>query len=142
MGMTAENVADERKVSREAQDEWALVSQTRAVAAQESGHFDKEIVPVTVPAHKDVDKEGNEIDVPETVVTKDDGPRAGTTLEKLASLQPGVQGGRLGHGRQRLPAERRRRGAAGDERREGVVAPASSRARGSSPRRSPRSARR
>jgi acetyl-CoA C-acetyltransferase len=88
MGMTAENVADERKVSREAQDEWALVSQTRAVAAQESGHFDKEIVPVTVPAHKDLDKEGNEIDVPETVVTKDDGPRAGTTLEKLASLKP------------------------------------------------------
>jgi len=88
MGMTAENVADERNVSREAQDEWALVSQTRAVAAQESGHFDKEIVPVTVPAHKDVDKEGNEIDVPETVVSKDDGPRAGTTLEKLASLKP------------------------------------------------------
>ena len=88
MGMTAENVADERKVSRESQDEWALVSQTRAVAAQESGHFDKEIVPVTVPAHKDVDKEGNEIDVPETVVSKDDGPRAGTTLKKLASLRP------------------------------------------------------
>ena len=88
MGMTAENVAEERKVSREAQDEWALISQTRAVAAQESGHFDKEIIPVTVPAHKDVDKEGNEIDVPETVVTKDDGPRPGTTLEKLAALKP------------------------------------------------------
>ena len=88
MGMTAENVAEERKVSREAQDAWALISQTRAVAAQESGHFDKEIVPVTVPAHKDVDKEGNEIDVPETVVTKDDGPRPGTTLEALASLRP------------------------------------------------------
>jgi acetyl-CoA C-acetyltransferase len=88
MGMTAENVADDRNVSREAQDEWALLSQTRAVAAQESGHFDKEIVPVTVPAHKDVDREGNEIDVPETVVSKDDGPRAGTTLEKLASLKP------------------------------------------------------
>jgi acetyl-CoA C-acetyltransferase len=88
MGMTAENVAEERNVSREAQDEWALISQTRAVAAQESGHFDSEIVPVTVPAHKDVDREGNEIDVPETVVTKDDGPRAGTTLEKLAALRP------------------------------------------------------
>jgi acetyl-CoA C-acetyltransferase len=88
MGMTAENVAEERNVSREAQDAWALISQTRAVAAQESGHFDKEIVPVTVPAHKDVDKEGNEIDVPETVVSKDDGPRPGTTLEKLASLPP------------------------------------------------------
>jgi acetyl-CoA C-acetyltransferase len=88
MGMTAENVADERKVSREAQDEWALISQTRAVASQESGHFDREIVPVTVPAHKDVDREGNEIDVPETVVSKDDGPRPGTTMEKLASLKP------------------------------------------------------
>ncbi|MGH2913308.1 MAG: acetyl-CoA C-acyltransferase [Solirubrobacteraceae bacterium] len=88
MGMTAENVAEERKVSREAQDAWALISQTRAVEAQASGHFDKEIIPVTVPAHKDVDKEGNEIDVPETVVTKDDGPRPGTTLEKLASLPP------------------------------------------------------
>jgi acetyl-CoA C-acetyltransferase len=88
MGMTAENVAEERKVSRESQDAWALVSQTRAVAAQESGHFDKEIIPVPVPAHKDVDKEGNEIDVPETVVTKDDGPRPGTTLEALASLRP------------------------------------------------------
>jgi acetyl-CoA C-acetyltransferase len=88
MGMTAENVAAERKVSREAQDAWALISQTRAVASQASGHFDKEIVPVTVPAHKDVDKEGNEIDVPETVVTQDDGPRPGTTIEALAGLRP------------------------------------------------------
>jgi acetyl-CoA C-acetyltransferase len=88
MGMTAENVAEERKVSREAQDAWALISQTRAVAAQASGHFDKEIIPVTVAAHKDVDKEGNEIDVPETVLTKDDGPRPGTTIEKLAALKP------------------------------------------------------
>jgi acetyl-CoA C-acetyltransferase len=88
MGMTAENVADERKVSREAQDEWALVSQTRAVAAVQSGHFDKEIVPVTVPAHKETDKEGNEIDVPETVVKEDDGPRPGTTMEGLAALKP------------------------------------------------------
>jgi acetyl-CoA C-acetyltransferase len=88
MGMTAENVAERCNVSREAQDEWALVSQTRAVAAVESGHFDPEIVPVTVPAHTDVDKEGNEIDVPETVVTKDDGPRPGTTMERLAALKP------------------------------------------------------
>ena len=88
MGLTAENVAEERKVSREAQDEWALISQTRAVEAQASGHFDKEIIPVTVPAHKDMDKEGNEIDVPETVLSKDDGPRPGTTLEKLAALKP------------------------------------------------------
>jgi acetyl-CoA C-acetyltransferase len=74
MGLTAENVADRCNVSREAQDEWAVVSQNRAVDAQESGHFDKEIVPVTTP-------DG-------TTVTKDDGPRPGTTLEKLAALKP------------------------------------------------------
>ena len=88
MGLTAENVADEYKVSREAQDEWAVISQARAVESQTSGHFDKEIVPVTAPAHKDKDREGNEIDIPEQVVRKDDGPRAGTTLEKLAALRP------------------------------------------------------
>jgi acetyl-CoA C-acetyltransferase len=88
MGMTAENVADRCKVTREQQDEWAVISQSRAVEARDSGHFDKEIVPVTVAAHTDVDKEGNEVDVPETVVSKDDGPRPGTTMEVLAQLKP------------------------------------------------------
>jgi acetyl-CoA C-acetyltransferase len=88
MGMTAENVAERCKVSREAQDEWAVISQARAVAAQESGHFDKEIVPVTAPAHTDTDREGNEIEIPEQVVSKDDGPRAGTTMERLGALKP------------------------------------------------------
>ncbi len=88
MGMTAENVAERCGVTREEQDEWAVISQGRAVQAVGDGHFDKEIVPVTVPAHKDVDKEGNEIDVPETVVARDDGPRAGTTMEVLAKLPP------------------------------------------------------
>jgi acetyl-CoA C-acetyltransferase len=88
MGLTAENVAERCNVSRESQDEWALISQTRAVAAVESGHFDREIVPVTVPAHSETDKEGNEVQLPETVVTKDDGPRPGTTMEKLAALAP------------------------------------------------------
>jgi acetyl-CoA C-acetyltransferase len=74
MGLTAENVAKRCNVSRAAQDEWAVTSQTRAVAARDSGHFDAEIVPVTVP-------DG-------TVVTRDDGPRPGTTLEKLAELKP------------------------------------------------------
>ena len=74
MGQTAENVAEYKKVSREEQDEFALQSQTRAVAAQESGFFDREIIPVTTP-------NGD-------VVTKDDGPRPGTTLEGLASLKP------------------------------------------------------
>src|SRR5437016_802138 len=88
MGLTAENVADRCKVTREQQDEWAVISQSRAVEARDSGHFDKEIVGVPVAAHKDVDKEGNEIDVPETVVNKDDGPRPGTTLEVLGQLKP------------------------------------------------------
>ncbi len=88
MGMTAENVAERCQVTRRQQDEWAVISQSRAVDAQQSGHFDAEIVPVTVPAHRDTDKEGNEIDVPETVVSKDDGPRAGTTLEVLGRLKP------------------------------------------------------
>ncbi|MGO9881945.1 MAG: acetyl-CoA C-acyltransferase [Solirubrobacteraceae bacterium] len=88
MGMTAENVAERCNVSREQQDQWAVISQNRAVEARASGHFDAEIVPVTVPAHKDTDKEGNEIDVPETVVDADDGPRPGTTMEVLAQLRP------------------------------------------------------
>jgi acetyl-CoA C-acetyltransferase len=74
MGLTAENVAERYGVTRDAQDAWALISQNRAVAARDSGHFDREIVPVTIP-------DG-------TVVTRDDGPRPGTTLEKLAALKP------------------------------------------------------
>src|SRR5437763_15351648 len=88
MGLTAENVAERCHVTREQQDEWAVVSQSRAVDARDSGHFDLEIVPVTVPAHREVDKEGNEIEVPETVVSRDDGPRPGTTMEGLAQLKP------------------------------------------------------
>ncbi|MCW3038952.1 MAG: acetyl-CoA acetyltransferase, partial [Solirubrobacterales bacterium] len=74
MGLTAENVAKQWKVTREEQDAWAVTSQERAVAAQESGHFDKEIVPITLA-------DG-------TVVSKDDGPRPGTTMGKLAGLKP------------------------------------------------------
>ncbi len=74
MGLTAENVADRCKVTREQQDEWAVVSQNRAVDAQQSGHFDKEIVGVPMP-------DGGEM-------TKDDGPRPGTTMEVLAGLKP------------------------------------------------------
>jgi acetyl-CoA C-acetyltransferase len=74
MGQTAENVVLAENVGREEMDEWGKRSQDRAVAAQERGFFDREITPVTTP-------DG-------TVVTKDDGPRAGTTLEKLAELKP------------------------------------------------------
>jgi acetyl-CoA C-acetyltransferase len=88
MGLTAENVAERCSVTREQQDEWAVTSQNRAVNARDSGHFDPEIVPVPVPAHTDQDKEGNPIEVPDAVVTKDDGPRAGTTMEVLGKLKP------------------------------------------------------
>jgi acetyl-CoA C-acetyltransferase len=88
MGLTAENVAEREGVSREAQDRWAEISQNRAVEAQASGHFDREIVPVVVPEHTATDEQGEEVTVPETTVTKDDGPRPGTTMEKLSQLRP------------------------------------------------------
>jgi acetyl-CoA C-acetyltransferase len=88
MGLTAENVAERCKVSREAQDEWAVISQNRAVDARDSGHFDKEIVAVDTPAATETDKEGNEVQVEAGEVTRDDGPRPGTTMEVLAGLKP------------------------------------------------------
>jgi acetyl-CoA C-acetyltransferase len=88
MGITAENVAARCKVTREQQDEWAVISQNRAVDARDSGHFEPEIVPVTVPAHIETDTEGNDVEIPETVVFRDDGPRPGTTMEVLATLRP------------------------------------------------------
>ena len=84
MGMTAENVAERCKVSRESQDEWAALSQKRAVAARDSGFFDREIVGVDIPETHDA---GGDV-IPAHTVTKDDGPRAGTTMESLAKLKP------------------------------------------------------
>ncbi|MFM8303059.1 MAG: acetyl-CoA C-acetyltransferase [Actinomycetota bacterium] len=74
MGQTAENVAEFEGVTREEQDEFAALSQQRAVASQQNGFFEREITPVTLA-------DG-------TVVSTDDGPRDGTTVEKLATLQP------------------------------------------------------
>jgi acetyl-CoA C-acetyltransferase len=88
MGLTAENVAEREGVTREEQDRWAVISQGRAVEAQASGHFDKEIVPVHVPEHTETNDEGAEVTVPKATVTKDDGPRPGTTMEKLSQLKP------------------------------------------------------
>jgi acetyl-CoA C-acetyltransferase len=79
MGLTAENVAERFGVTREDQDAFAKLSQDRAVAAQASGFFDREISPVT--------KEDG------TVVDRDDGPRRNTTLERLAELQPAFKEG-------------------------------------------------
>ena len=76
MPETAENVADDFKIEREAQDRMALASQLKAVAAQKSGFFDAEITPVTIPQ-----KKGDPI-----VVSKDEHPRE-TSLETLAKLK-------------------------------------------------------
>jgi acetyl-CoA C-acetyltransferase len=74
MGLTAENVAERWDVSREDMDRFAQRSQERAVAAQGSGFFDRELTPYA--------KEDG------TVVAVDDGPRASSTLEKLSQLEP------------------------------------------------------
>ena len=79
MGQTAENVAEYEHVSRLEMDEFAVRSQELAVASQTNGFFEREIIPVTLA-------DG-------TVISKDDGPRAGTTLEKLSSLQPVFRAG-------------------------------------------------
>ena len=74
MGQTAENVARREKISREEQDLYAVKSQNAAVAAQNNGFFDHEIVPVPLPSG--------------AIFTKDDGPRPGTTVEVLATMKP------------------------------------------------------
>jgi acetyl-CoA C-acetyltransferase len=74
MGQTAENVVQHTGVTRQEMDEWGKLSQDRAVANVENGWFAEEITPVTLP-------DG-------TVVSKDDGPRAGVTMEGLAQLKP------------------------------------------------------
>jgi len=76
MPETAENVAEEFQVTREDQDAFAARSQARAVAAQENGALAAEIVPVTIPQRR-----GDPV-----VVDRDEHPRAGTTVEKLAGL--------------------------------------------------------
>jgi acetyl-CoA C-acetyltransferase len=89
MGLTAENVAERCKVSRESQDEWAALSQQRACAARDSGHFDREIVGVDIPEVHDA---GGDVVVAHRV-TRDDGPREGTTVETLAHLKPAFRPG-------------------------------------------------
>jgi len=77
MGITAENVAEKFKISREEQDEFAAGSQQKAEAAINDGKFKDEIVPITVRQRKD-----------DVVIGKDEFPRAGTTAESLAKLRP------------------------------------------------------
>ncbi len=82
MGVTAENVAEKFGVSRQDQDEYALLSQQRAVAAQDGGKFKDEIIPVTIPGKKG-----------DTVYDTDEYPKRDVTLEGLAKLKPTFKDG-------------------------------------------------
>jgi acetyl-CoA C-acetyltransferase len=77
MGETAENLADKYEITREEQDEVALLSHQRALHATESGYFESQIVPITVKERRK-----------ETIITKDENPRADLSYEKLAGLKP------------------------------------------------------
>ncbi|MFZ4735388.1 MAG: thiolase family protein [Bradymonadia bacterium] len=83
MGETAENLVERYNLSREAQDEYALSSHRRALEAQASGAFDAEIMPVELAQKKG----------PPLVVSKDEGPRADTSLESLGRLAPAFRKG-------------------------------------------------
>jgi acetyl-CoA C-acetyltransferase len=83
MGITAENLVDKYQISREQQDAFALSSQQKALAAMESGRFSSEIIPISIPQKKGL----------VTLFDKDQGPRAGTTLEGLARLPAAFKAG-------------------------------------------------
>jgi acetyl-CoA acyltransferase len=87
MGITAEKVAEQWKVSREAQDEFATESHRRALAGIERGEFKDEISPFTVN-ERIPDFERHQVSVRSQVAQNDEGPRAGTTPEVLAKLRP------------------------------------------------------
>lgn len=84
MGLTAENVATKYEISREQQDEFALRSHQRAYAAQTSGRFDEEIIPVPLPSYGQGEARW---------FTKDEGIRPDTSLEGLAKLRPVFRNG-------------------------------------------------
>lgn len=87
MGITAEKVAERWKVSREDQDAFAYLSHQRALAAQQAGAFADEITPLPV-TDREPDLETGEVRIRETLVERDEGPRADTSLEALSRLRP------------------------------------------------------
>ena len=87
MGLTAEKVAERWKVSRDAQDAFALASHQKAIAAQQAGEFRDEIVPVDV-IERAVNLGTHQIDARSRTVSLDEGPRADTTVEALGKLRP------------------------------------------------------
>jgi len=87
MGITAEKVADRWKISREAQDTFALKSHKRALQAISSGEFKDEIAPYSIEEHLP-DLNQREVKIKTLVVSQDEGPRADTSIETLAKLKP------------------------------------------------------
>ncbi len=87
MGATAENLAHQWNITREDQDELALCSHQRAIAAQDRGDFDAEITPLTV-TRASVDPVSGALDSASIEVTRDEGPRRNTDREALARLKP------------------------------------------------------
>ena len=91
MGLTAERLAERDGITREAQDGFAYHSHRKALAAQENGHYDAELVPVTTyvsepgPSGKPLTRE--------VVLDRDEGPRGDTSLEALAKLKPAFKAG-------------------------------------------------
>jgi acetyl-CoA acetyltransferase family protein len=92
MLLTAEHVVNKYGITREAQDEYALQSQMRTAAGQQSGAFDDEIVPVSA-TRAIKDKESGEISYSDAVLEKDEGNRPQTTLEGLGGLNPVMEDG-------------------------------------------------
>jgi acetyl-CoA acyltransferase len=86
MGLTAEAVAKQFNVSRADQDEFAFQSHMKALKAQADGKFDKQIVPITV--EQTFVNENGKKETKSYLVNKDEGPRAGTSVEALAGLKP------------------------------------------------------
>jgi acetyl-CoA acyltransferase len=95
MGITAEKVAEEWKVSREDQDAFALASHQKAIAAIDAGEFRDEISPYEIVSHLP-DLVGNTIRLKKTVADTDEGPRPDTSLEGLAKLRPVFRNGQFG----------------------------------------------
>ncbi|SFK91871.1 acetyl-CoA C-acyltransferase [Lysobacter sp. cf310] len=95
MGITAEKVAEEWKISREDQDAFALASHRKAIAAQQAGEFTAEISPYEVLSHQP-DLSGNTIKLRKSLIELDEGPRADASLEALAKLKPVFRNGQFG----------------------------------------------
>ena len=96
MGITAEKVAEEWKISREAQDAFAVESHRKALAAIAAGEFRGEISPYEVLSHLPDLAAGNTIDLRKKLVDTDEGPRADTSLEGLGRLRPVFRNGQFG----------------------------------------------